>query len=1070
MSHLSPATAAPAGSVASGAGPDDLVYGQVAEEVNACLRAGRDPDVAALAARYPHLAGQVRELVGALLVLRQLNPEELVPASAGRPLTPDAAVLGCLGDFQIIREVGRGGMGVVFEAEQISLGRRVALKVLPFASTLDPRQLQRFHNEAHAAAQLHHPHIVPVYATGCERGVHFYAMQFIDGQTLAQLINQLRRREGRKAGDATGPPASPVPMADAPTGSDPLPPFVVPYREGVGLAAAPPADTAPGAQLGTEHAARGPGYFRGVARLGIEAAEALEYAHQLGVVHRDVKPANLLLDGRGNLWVTDFGLAHVRRDVPLTMSGEVVGTLRYMSPEQAKARPGVADHRADVYGLGATLYELLTLEPAFAGKDVHELLRQIALDEPRAPRQCHPAIPAGLETIVLKAMAKEPDERYATAGELAADLRCFLEDKPIRARSPTLGQRLTKWARRHRPLVVAGVVVLLTALGASVLSSVLIFQAYRAETVARTEASRNLKSAMRVLDQVYLEVAEERLPRDGPADQEADRRLLAKARGFYEEFARQHSTNYEVQREVGRAYLRIGEIDWLLGRLEQARQAYWRAQDITAALAAEAPDDPEVHYDQGHAYYGLVGVARARGDRQALQTNCRRALAVFAELRERYPQEPKFHSGVAAVYQRLGEQAWRDWNHTRAIEHYRKVVALRKQAVALDRAGPDKATLRLRRNLGTSLEDLGSALRDGGGDPEEAQRCFRQASRVYQDLLADAPRNAMVRRDLGSVFNNWGQLLARRRQQKQGEQLWLRAVACYAKAIALHPNVVVFRSDLADVENNLAEMLEGQGRTEQARQYFRKAIGHAKEVLRVSPDQHLCRYEVARARRHLGNLWAAQGKAADAEQAYRAALRSYEAVLDRLPTHTWSADGLVDGSFALGHLLVRSGRAAEARQVCRRVRDRVPDNPAVQNSLAWQLATCPDPELRDPQEAIRRAKKNVAARPAEADYWNTLGAAYYRAGNWQDALDALGHSMRLTKGGDSGNWFFAAMAHWRRGDKQHARTWYQKAVQDMEQRPSLHADDAELRRFRAEAAALLGEPFPEDLKIRSRKN
>src|SRR5206468_304983 len=178
-------------------------------------------------------------------------------------------------------------------------------------------------------------------------------------------------------------------------------------------------------------------YFRAIAELGIQAAEALDCAHQHGILHRDVKPANLMVEiepaARGEpealapglrLWITDFGLAQVQSDTRMTMTGDLVGTLRYMSPEQALAKRVVVDHRTDVYSLGATLYELLTLQPAYRGNDRQELMRQIAFEEPRPPRRLKKAIPAELETIVLKAMEKNPVERYATAKDLADDLRC----------------------------------------------------------------------------------------------------------------------------------------------------------------------------------------------------------------------------------------------------------------------------------------------------------------------------------------------------------------------------------------------------------------------------------------------------------------------------------------------------------------------------------------------------------------------------------------------------------------------------------------------------------------------
>jgi serine/threonine protein kinase len=361
-------------------------------------------------------------------------------------------------------------MGVVYEAEQISLGRRVALKVLPFAGALDAKQLQRFKNEAQAAAGLHHTNIVPVHFVGCERGVHFYAMQYIDGRTLAAVITELRRLGGRdEDGPETNPELSAAAEAlicgqaspEAPTGNDPCLTIASPPPAPVGTAAA---ETAVQAVTSTGRSVRDPAYFGAVARLGQQAAEALEHAHEMGVVHRDIKPGNLLLDGQGNLWITDFGLAHCQSQAGLTMTGDLVGTLRYMSPEQALAKRVIVDHRTDIYSLGATLYELLTLQPVFAAKDRQELLRQIAFEEPRPPRKLNKAIPGELETIVVKALEKNPAERYGTAQEVAEDLGRFLKDEPIRARPPTLLQRCRRWMRRHKPLVGGAAAALLSAL------------------------------------------------------------------------------------------------------------------------------------------------------------------------------------------------------------------------------------------------------------------------------------------------------------------------------------------------------------------------------------------------------------------------------------------------------------------------------------------------------------------------------------------------------------------------------------------------------------------------------
>ncbi len=430
----------------SSVGQDNPQVIQALREYVSALEAGRQPNRQEFLAQHRDLGDALVECLDGLEFLHRAAPQwqESPPALAIASVEPPAAIQQAapLGDFRLLREIGRGGMGVVYEAEQLSLGRRVALKILPLAATLDPKQLQRFKHEAQAAAHLHHTNIVPVFAVGCERGVHFYAMQFIEGQTLAEVIEELRRKNEECRGSANECPST----FDLLSSFDPGPSSV----------------------------ARRPTFFQVVAQLGVQAAEALEHAHGLGVVHRDIKPANLLVDGRGHLWITDFGLARFQNDPGLTLSGDLVGTLRYMSPEQALAKRGLVDHRSDIYSLGVTLYEFLTLQVVLDGRDREEVLQQLVWEEPRPPRRWNAALPRELETIVLKAMEKIPESRYATAQELADDLRRFLEDKPIRARRPTLRDRAIKWARRHKSAVAAAVVVLLVAVAALTVSTILI--------------------------------------------------------------------------------------------------------------------------------------------------------------------------------------------------------------------------------------------------------------------------------------------------------------------------------------------------------------------------------------------------------------------------------------------------------------------------------------------------------------------------------------------------------------------------------------------------------------------
>jgi serine/threonine protein kinase len=419
----------------------EALVGQVADEFTQRLNRGERPSVEEYVEQHPEIAELLREVLPALGLLRR--PDVEAALADGDPNLAEP-----LGDFRLVREIGRGGMGVVYEAIQLSLKRTVAVKVLPFAAALDPRQLQRFKNEAQAAASLHHEHIVPVYFVGCERRVHFYAMQYIEGLSLAAVIAELRRVPGQGPADPqhTGPYFS---APDALTTVGP--------------------DTAPLAALTSEGSQRLPGFFHTVARLGLEAAKGLDHAHREFVLHRDVKPANLLVDVRGNLWITDFGLAQMRSDTQLTLTGELVGTIRYMSPEQALAKRVPVDQRTDVYSLGATLYELLTLEPIFGGTDRQELLRQISFDDPRSPRSLNRHVPRDLETIVLTALAKSPAHRYASAKELAEDLHRFLNDQPIKARP----EGLLRWLRRRSRRAASGLLLGLSGVITSVVLLVL---------------------------------------------------------------------------------------------------------------------------------------------------------------------------------------------------------------------------------------------------------------------------------------------------------------------------------------------------------------------------------------------------------------------------------------------------------------------------------------------------------------------------------------------------------------------------------------------------------------------
>ena len=384
-----------------------------------------------------------------------------------------------LGDFRILREIGRGGMGVVYEAEQLSLGRRVALKVLPYTALFEKSVLQRFRLEAHAAASLHHPNVVPVFGVGEERSVHYYAMQLIEGASLKQLIASLA--------DTQSPPT--LPTKSPPTGRG---------QEST-IASAETLRSLAG-ELSTVRAASPLKYARAVAALAAQLAEALEYAHGRGVLHRDIKPANVLVDQEGVPWIADFGLARVEGRETITMSGDVVGTLQYMSPEQLSPHRAVIDQRTDIYSLGITLYELLVLRPAHDGLQRETLITSILERDPAELRRVSPNIPRDLETIVHKAIRKSPSDRYQTAAQMAGDLRRFLDGRPPVARPVSMATRLNRFARRHR---TAFRVMVATAIAAAIASGVLIGQERKRTNAALESAEQNFGQARVTIDRLY---------------------------------------------------------------------------------------------------------------------------------------------------------------------------------------------------------------------------------------------------------------------------------------------------------------------------------------------------------------------------------------------------------------------------------------------------------------------------------------------------------------------------------------------------------------------------------------
>jgi hypothetical protein len=567
---------------------------EAVREYMALLEAGVHPNRHEFLSRYPEIAAELSTCLDGLAFVHSAAAQMQGPATAH--VDEESATAKPLGDFKLIREIGRGGMGVVYEAVQLSLGRRVAVKVLPFAATLDARHLQRFRNEAQAAAQLHHTNIVPVYAVGCERSVHYYAMQFIEGQSLAEVIRQMRAV-------ARGSDAPSAPIRSSSMGSASTQPVltetqkrehVLRLRRSIEESTSVPADN-----LSLLRSAKRSNFFRTVAKLALQAAEALDYAHHQGVVHRDVKPENLLLDSKGNLWVTDFGLAQFyEEDSNLTRTGDLLGTLRYMSPEQASGRAAVLDQRTDVYSLGLTIYELLTLERAIPGESREQLLRQITILEPKSPRSIDKSIPTELETILSKATAKEPSERYQTARALAEDLRRFLQDEPIQARPPTVWDKSVKWTRRHKSLAASALLMLLFIAVGSFISTLLIAReqgktkkAYDGERRKAIEAEeqriRAEKSSKQARDAVgfFTRIAADEM--DKPDFANVRKTMLEASLAYYQAFLEERKDDPTIGAELDAARSRVSTI---LAELS-AFDTFFRLQYQLRLLSEESVRD-----------------------------------------------------------------------------------------------------------------------------------------------------------------------------------------------------------------------------------------------------------------------------------------------------------------------------------------------------------------------------------------------------------------------------------------------------------------------------------------------
>jgi serine/threonine protein kinase len=703
-------------------------------------RRGQSPSIAEYAEKHPELAAEIQDLFPAIAAIEQLKAHKA--EAGGARVSLGAPKLERLGDFRILDEIGRGGMGIVYEAFQESLGRHVAVKVLPRQSLLDPKHLQRFQRESQTAARLHHTNIVPVFGVGEQDGFHYIVMQLIRGVGLDAIFAEIQQTDPgstaaqgdydriqtpqKSASEAVRlaemlfhgrvgaavvlpPPDSSIGTGvQLPSQRNGLSQFgcdeITETLEKNKTAAA--AGQSAGASAATEdfQIARstevnrspdspsrvstippvrpgtrrfGPAYWRSIAAIGLQVADALNYAHSHHTLHRDIKPANLLLDSQGVVWITDFGLAKAMEQDNVTQTGGLVGTLRYMAPEQFS---GQFDARSDIYSLGLTLYEFLTLHAAFEGTNRSSIIQKITHGEPIRPRKLNPGIPRDLETIVLKAIARDPGHRYQSAGDLARDLQCFLEDRPIQARRASAVEKLWRWSRRNKVVSALSastlVLLVLVAVVASV-GYVRTKQANNEEAMQRKKAENTSALALEALDNIFQQFAPDRtasasaltvvddtgkeitVPVQPVLSKEAAV-LLERMVAFYDRLAAQGGDDARLRRKVAEANRRVGDIRQRLGHYEESKAAYLRAIELYKQLAEAPGDNTDLRTEIARIQNELGNVYWAMNEMEAGHASYLDALATLSAAAAESSASPQYQYELARTHYYLGKGPGRE--------------------------------------------------------------------------------------------------------------------------------------------------------------------------------------------------------------------------------------------------------------------------------------------------------------------------------------------------------------------------------------------------------------------------
>ncbi len=646
----------------------DKILERVVEQFTQRLRSGEQPSIEKVVAQHPELHREIHELLSSVAMIEELK-QQSDASSGSQPLGHrDPISVERLGDYRITRELGRGGMGVVLEAIHESLGRRVAIKVLHARLVSDQKYLERFRREAQAAATLHHTNIVSVFGVGQSDGYHYYVMEFVNGCGLNQIIQRIARTRQFSAKtllDRTRRDGSPTIFSQRGDQT----------AENQELLLQQELDASAHQPISDEvmaHVPAGDDRWSWAAELIGQIADALDYAHEQGKLHRDIKPSNLLLDRNGQIWLTDFGLVKNVEHQALTKTGDIIGTPQYMAPESFAGR---YDRRSESYCLGLTLYELITLRPAFGDGPTPDLIRRVTSTRPLPPQRINPRIPRDLDTIIQKAIERDADKRYQSAGQLADDLRAFVENRPIAARRLSAPEKLWRWTRRNPWAAVSAVLIALVAITASIgylatsraLGDLSIQHVELEKQKTKTDealqlakenaektdiqfarAESNVALALEMIDSMFYQTVfggNEKgieFAFDGfhelsgieTAVTARDAESLEHLLGFYEKFAEQNAGYRDLELDSARAYRRVANIYHVIGKYQEAVDAYQRSLKLFDSLQPSDSQSISVAVDSSNTRNEMSAALRHLG-------NYRDSLDALRVTQSRLSQHPR---------------------------------------------------------------------------------------------------------------------------------------------------------------------------------------------------------------------------------------------------------------------------------------------------------------------------------------------------------------------------------------------------------------------------------------------